>query len=154
MWFVTNEKLGGSAIGLQRLLGMGSYQTAWMWLHKLRRVMVRPGCDLLTGVVEQGVRGRETETKSIMVIAVELREPKGFGRVRLRRVHDLSGNSLVGFVREVIKPGAVVRTDGWKGYDSLPKHGYERQKINLAASESPAHVVVPAVHRVASLLQR
>lgn len=164
MWFVTNEKLGGSAMGLQRLLGLGSYQTAWTWLHKLRRAMVRPDRDLLAGLVEvgetyvgglePGVHGRETETKSIVVIAVELREPKGFGRVRLRRVPDVSGQSLVTFVREVVQPGAVVRTDGWKGYDSLPKHGYQRQRINLAASDSPAHVAMPAVHRVASLLKR
>ena len=164
MWFITNEKLGGSALGLQRLLGLGSYQTAWAWLHKLRRAMVRPGRDLLSGLVEvdetyvggveTGVSGRQTESKSIVVIAVELREPKGFGRVRLRRIPDVSAASLVGFVRDVVVPGAVVRTDGWKGYDSLPKHGYERQRINLSASESPAHVLMPAVHRVASLLKR
>jgi transposase-like protein len=49
MWYVTNQKHGVSALGVQRILGLGSYQTAWTWLHKLRRAMVRPGRDLLDG---------------------------------------------------------------------------------------------------------
>ena len=164
MWFVTNEKLGGSALGLKRLLGLGSYQTAWAWLHKLRRAMVCPGRDLLHGLVEvdetyvggleEGVHGRQTKTKAIVAIAIEVHEPKGYGRVRLQRVPDVSGRSLEGFVRDVVRPGSVVRTDGWKGYDGLSKAGYERQVINVAASGSPAHVVMPAVHRIASLLKR
>jgi len=92
MWFVTNEKLGGSALGLQRLLGLGSYQTAWSWLHKLRRAMVRPDRDRLRGLVEvdesyvggveKGVHGRQTKTKSIVAIAIEVHEPKGYGQCR------------------------------------------------------------------------
>ena len=49
MWYVTSQKHGVSALGLQRVLGLGSYQTAWAWLHKLRRAMVRPGRDRLHG---------------------------------------------------------------------------------------------------------
>ena len=52
MWFVTSQKNGVSALGLQRVLGLGSYETAWTWLHKLRRAMVRPGRDRLRGAVE------------------------------------------------------------------------------------------------------
>jgi hypothetical protein len=52
MWYVTNQKSGVSALGLQRVLGFGSYETAWTWLHKMRRAMVRPGCDRLHGSVE------------------------------------------------------------------------------------------------------
>jgi len=52
MWGVTNQKLGMSALGLKRELGLGSYRTAWTWLHKLRRAMVRPGRDRLSGTVE------------------------------------------------------------------------------------------------------
>lgn len=164
MWFVTNEKLGGSALGLKRLLGLGSYQTAWSWLHKLRRAMVRPDRDRLRGLVEvdetyvggveKGVHGRRTKTKSIVVIAIEVHEPKGYGRVRLRRVPDVSDQSLVGFVRDVVQPGAAIRTDGWKGYNGLAKAGYEHDAISIAATGSPAHVVMPAVHRIASLLKR
>ncbi len=100
------------------------------------------------------VHGRQTKTKSIVVIAIEVHEPKGYGRVRLRRVPDVSGQSLVGFVRDVVQPGAKVRTDGWKGYNGLAKTGYEHDAISIAASGSPAHVVMPAVHRIASLLKR
>lgn len=163
-WHATSTKNGVSAKTLQRLLGFGSYQTAWTMLHRFRTAMVRPGRDRLAGTVEvdetyvggveKGVRGRQTLTKSIVVIAVELNEPKGFGRVRLRKVPDVSGASLVAFAGDVVLVGAVIRTDAWKGYDSLPKHGYDRQRINLSASDDPAHVQMPAVHRVASLLQR
>jgi len=163
-WYVTNQKYGASALGLQRVLGLGSYQTAWTMLHKLRRAMVRPGRDRLSGNVEVDetyvggeehlVRGRETRKKSIVVIAVEVPAPRGFGRVRLRRIPDASGASLVPFVREVVEPGSVILTDGWGGYNEVPDHGYTRKKTVLSSSGDPAHVVMPAVHRVASLLKR
>ena len=76
MWYVTNQKHGVSALGVQRILGLGGYQTAWTWLHKLRRAMVRPGRELLNGEVEVdetyvggrevGVTGRKTNKKSIV----------------------------------------------------------------------------------------
>lgn len=120
-WHVTSTKNGVSAKTLQRLLGFGSYQTAWVMLHRFRTAMVRPGRDRLAGAVEvdesyvggteKGVRGRQTNTKSIVVIAVELIGPKGFGRVRLRKVPDVSGDSLIGFVRDVTLPGTTIRTD-------------------------------------------
>ena len=164
MWFVTSQKHGANALGLQRVLGLSSYQTAWTWLHKLRRAMVRPGRERLKGVVEvdetyvggaeEGVHGRETETKAIVVIAVEMLEPKGFGRIRLRRVPDCSGACLIPFVRESVEPGSIIHTDGWRGYDALAKHDYERKITVLSASEDPAHVLMPGVHRIASLLKR
>ena len=163
-WHVTNQKFGGSALGMQRALGLGSYQTAWSWLQKLRRAMVRPMRDLLNGSVEvdetyvggkeEGVSGCYTEKKAIVVIAVEVHEPKGFGRIRMRQVPDVSGDSLVGFVRQMVLPGSVVLTDGWNGYNSLPRYGYTREKIVLSESGDPAHVALPGVHRVASLLKR
>jgi transposase-like protein len=164
MWFVTNQKNGGSALGLQRLLGLGSYQTAWSWLHKMRRAMVRPGRERLRGRVEvdesyvggleEGVHGRETEKKAIVAIAVELLFPKGFGRIRVRQVPDVSAASLTRFVRDAVEPGSVVHTDGWAGYKDLPKHGYKREVSVLAESSELAHVELPGVHRVASLLKR
>jgi transposase-like protein len=164
MWYVTNQKVGGSALGLQRALGLGSYQTAWAWLHKMRRAMVRPGRDRLTGCVEvdetyiggdeEDVRGRQTERKAIVAIAVEVQEPKGFGRVRLRRIADCSASSLTPFVCAAIEAGSEVRTDGWRGYNQLAAKGFRHIQTVLAAREEPAHVVMPAVHRVASLLKR
>ena len=164
IWFVTSQKHGVSALGLQRVLGFGSYQTAWSMLHKLRRAMVRPERDRLQGIievdetyvggVEEDVRGRQTENKAIVVIAVELPPTGGFGRVRMGRVPDTSAKSLTRFVRENIEPGALVKTDGWSGYKSLPGHGYQHSAVSIRASGDPAHVVMPAVHRVASLLKR
>jgi len=163
-WWVTSQKHGLSALGLQRALGLGSYQTAWMMLHRFRAAMVRPGRELLGGTVEVDetyvggeeprVHGRETATKSIVAIAVELREPKGFGRVRLARVPDVSAASLVGFVREHVQPSAAVHTDGWRSYLTLPDHGYAHERTVMSASGDPAHVAMPGVHRVASLLKR
>ena len=164
MWYVTSQKFGGSALGLKRVVGFGSYQTAWTWLHKMRRAMVRPDRERLSGNVEvdeiyvdgeeAGVSGRETQKKAIVAIAVEVLSPKGFGRVRLRRVPDVSAASLTPFVCDMIAPGSIVRTDGWRGYDRIHKHGYTRDKVVLASSGDPAHVVMPGVHRIASLLKR
>jgi hypothetical protein len=104
MWYITSQKYGSNALGLKRVVGFGSYQTAWTWLHKMRHAMVLPNRDRLSGVVEvermlvekeAGVRGCKTENKAIVVVGIEIHEPYGFGRVRLRRVPDVSGDSLV-----------------------------------------------------------
>ena len=163
MWFVTSQKNGVSALGLQRVLGLGSYETAWTWLHKLRRAMVRPGRDRLSGVIEvdetyvggaeKGKWGREVESKAIVAIAAE-EDGKGIGRIRLRRVADVSAESLVPFVGEAVVPGAVVHSDGWKGYAGLTVVGFKHQVSVISASPDPAHVVMPRVHRVAALLKR
>jgi len=163
-WEIVSQKNGLSALGLKNAIGVGSYPTAWTMLHKYRSVMVRPGRDRLSGDVEvdetyvggeeHQVRGRETRKKSIVTIAVEKPAPRGLGRVRLRRVPDVSGPSLVPFVCDVVEPGAVVLTDGWGGYNALPDHGYTRKKVILSSSSDPAHVSMPGVHRVASLLKR
>jgi len=165
IWFVTSQKDGASALGLQRVLGLGSYQTAWAWLQKLRQAMVRPGRDKLSGCVEVdetylggpeigGKRGRGGEKREIVVIAVEVKSPKGFGRVRMRRVRDVSGTSLVPFVCEVVEKGSQILTDGWKGYNQLSKYGYQHRTAVLSNSGDPAHVSMPGVHRIAALLKR
>lgn len=163
VWYVTNQKNGVSALGLQRVLGIG-YRTAWTWLHKLRRAMIRPGRDRLSGSVEvdesyvggeeEGVRGRETDKKAIVAIAVEIHSPKGFGRVRMRQIPNVSAASLTPFVRDAVEPSSTVHTDGWSGYNDLPNHGYTRNKTVLSDSGDPAHVAMPGVHRIAALLKR
>jgi transposase-like protein len=176
VWYVTNQKHGVSALGLHRALDLGGYQTAWAMLHRLRRAMVRPGRERLSGVVEVDetyVGGRDVglgrasratreklqaididSKKSLVAIAVEMLQPKGFGRIRLRRIPDASEDSLLPFVCEAIKPGSIVHTDGSWAYRSLHKYGYTREKTVIAGSEDPAHVSMPGVHRVASLLKR
>ena len=163
LWFVTSQKSGGSALGLQGVLGLGSYQTAWVWLHKLRRAMVRPGRDRLTGDVEvdetyvggqeSDVHGRETRMKSIVVVAAQ-EEGNGTGRVRLRRLPDVSSSSLLPFVRDAVEPGSTVHTDGWVGYNGLTASGYKHRVTNIARSGRLAHELLPRVHRIASLLKR
>ena len=165
MWVVTSQKDGASALGLKRVLGLGSYQTAWAWLHKLRRAMVRPDRDLLSGRIEVdetyvggsdvgGKRGRGSESKEIVVIALEVHLPKGFGRVRMRRIPDVSGESLVPFVCDVAERGSEILTDGWKGYNQLSKNGFKHDKIIISNTGNPAHVSMPGVHRIAALVKR
>ncbi len=163
-WEITNAKQGVNALTIQHRLGLRSYQTAWSWLHKFRRAMVRPDRDRLAGEVEvdeayvggeeTGVRGRQTKTKSIVVMAVGLRGGRRTGRIRLRHVPDVSGKSLVGFVKDVVAPGSVVKTDGWPGYSRLTKHNYAHHVTAISSSGDPAVVVMPSVHLVAGLLKR
>ena len=161
MWYVTNQKLGVSALGLQRALGLGSYHTAWNWLHKLRRAMVRPGRDRLTGVVEvdeifiggerPGKRGRGAAGKALVVLAVQEAERR-IGRVRMRRVADAGGESLEPAVWEMVEPGSTVRTDGWRGYNGLTELGYEH--VVVRKDPDLGDNLLPLANRVASLLKR
>lgn len=163
IWLVTSQKYGASALGVKRVLGVSSYETAWAWLHKLRRAMIRPGRDRLSGIVEvdetyvggieEGVAGRKTERKAIVAIAAEMNHGR-LGRVRLQVVPDVSRPSLLGFVEAAVEPGSLVTTDGWSAYRKLETSGYAHHVTNISASSDPAHVVMPGVHRVASLLKR
>ena len=162
IWWVTSQKNGASALGLQRILGLGSYETAWTWLHKLRRAMVRPGRDRLSGEVEvdeafvggveRGGGRRHIGKKALVAIAAEVRG-RAVGRIRLARVKDSSADSLLGFVQEAVTPGAVVITDGLNSYSRLGKLGYRHDRRPLEGKQSaPTHL--PRAHRVASLLKR
>jgi len=163
MYWLASQKNGASALGLQRVLGLGSYKTAWTWLHKFRRAMVRPGRDRLTGRVEvdetyfggieEGVRGRQTERKSLIVIAAQEDGP-GIGRIRMKRIPDASADSLLRFVKEALEPGHTVHTDGWSGYDPLEGIGYGHDITFLRGRKESASELMPRVHRIASLLKR
>ena len=110
--------------------------------------------ETYVGGIEHGVRGPGTESKFIVVIAIEVLSPKGFGRVRLERVNDVSGASLIPFVTAAVESGTEVRTDGWRGDYGLSKKGYIHRQINISSSGDPAHVSLPGVPSVASLLKR
>ena len=163
-WYVTNQKSGISALGLQRALGLNRYETAWAILHKLRRAMVRPGRDKLGGELEvdesyvggpePGKRGRGALGKAIVAIAAEALPRGALGRIRLARIPNCSQDVLSDFVAEVAEPGSVIYTDHWSGYNGLAAAGFLRHPTNIAASGDPAHVAMPRVHRVASLLKR
>jgi len=163
MWYVASQKTGTSALSLQQVLGLGSYETAWTWLHKLRRAMVRPGRDRLTGRVEvdetylgaeeAGIRGRGALTKALIVVAAE-HAGRRIGRIRLRHIPDASADSLQGFIDDVVEPGSLVHTDGWVGYDRVKAHGYRHRITFLSDHPEPAHELLPRVHLVVSLLKR
>ncbi len=162
IWWVTSLKTGASALGMQRVLGLGSYKTAWTWLHKLRRAMIRTGRDRLFGRVEvdetylgaseKGLRGRKKEKKVLVVVAVQ-EDGKGTGRVRMSRIEDASADSLEPFIEESIVPGSVVHTDGWEGYAGLKKKGYKHEVTVLTGKKESAFELLPRVHHVVGLLK-
>jgi transposase-like protein len=155
-WYVTNQKQGVNALGLQRVLGLGSYQTAWTMLHRFRRAMVRPDRERLKGVVEVDetyvaiadrkrteprARGKGKTDKVSVVVAVEMLEPKGFGRIRLRRIAKESTEHVVPFVQASIEPGAKVRTDGSAIYRSLQSLGYAHERtVQLGSDVATARI--------------
>ena len=162
IWYVVNQKQGVSARGLQRVLGLGSHQTAWAWLHKLRRAMILPRRELLSGAVEvdetyvgarhTSVGGRSLGPKTIVLIAVE--GDKAPERVRMRRIPNVKRKTLADFVLDHVARGSEVRTDAWTGYDDAGRYRYKHVVTNVSSSGDPAHVALPHVHLVASLLKR
>lgn len=162
MWHICANKNGMSAQNLQRLLGLRSYNTAWLCLHKLRRAMVRPGRECLTGIVEadetyvggprEGKRGRGAFGKQIVFIAAEVRGRK-VGRIRLSHIPGVAGTMLVPAVSNAVTAGATVRTDGWSGYNSITTGGYKHEVAVENAAEL-ANIVLPKCHLVISLLKR
>jgi transposase-like protein len=161
MWYVTNQKNGVSALGLQRTLGLGSYHTAWEWLHKLRRAMVRPGREKLSGKVEidetfvggekSGKRGRGAEGKELVVIATEIKDER-MGRIRLKRVVDASAQSLEAAIEETVEKGSTIYTDGWRSYSQLAAHGYPHEIVRQTPDVGDN--LLPHVNRIAALLKR
>jgi transposase-like protein len=161
VWWVTSQKNGTNALGLQRILGFGSYETAWTWLQKLRRAMVRPGRDRLSGTIQvdetyiggkkPGKRGRGAEGKTLVIIAAQ-EDGEATGRIRLKQVTDASGEALEAAVQETVEPGSIVKTDGWSGYNGLAALGYEHKVIRKTADVGVN--LLPLCHREASLIKR
>ena len=159
MWQIASQKHGISALGLQRALGLGSYRTAWLMLHKLRRAMVRPGRERLSGTIEVGVTswgGDETPAGESALIAIAAEAAPGreraIGRVRLRRIPDLERAALHSFIRDSVEPGSTVVTDDREGYVGLPDYRHEPHVLRSSRA-GEAHLL-PRAHQVASLLRR
>lgn len=159
IWYVTGQKHGTSALGLQKILGLGSYHTAWSWLHRLRRAMVSPGREQLTGTIQvdetfwggkhTGKRGRGSEGKTLIFIAIEYTD-KTLGRVRLMKIPDASGETLISAIKALVAPGSTIETDGWSGYNGLSKAGFLHRVIRSTETEE----LLPQVHLVVALLKR
>jgi transposase-like protein len=168
IYLVTSSKGGISAMALKRQMGFGSYQTAWTWLHKIRRAMVRPDREPLNQRVEAdetyvggprpGKPGRGAGGKSKVAGAVESGRGQArgrrLGRLRLAVVPDVSARSLEGFLgQNVARPASIV-TDGWSGYSSLDAAGYTHEPLNLRATWGDAALRLPAIHLVFGLAKR
>lgn len=162
IWYITVQKNGTSALSLQKVLGLGSYETAWTWLQKLRRAMVSQGRDKLQGIIEVdeafigapgkgGKRGRGAENKVLVAIAVEINDNKT-GRIRMKVIDNASSESLHEFIDAAIDKGSKIITDGWRGYNGLIEKGYF-QETKLRKNEN-AEILLPHVHTVISLLKR
>lgn len=161
IWWVTSQKNGASALGLQRILGLKSYETAWTWLHKLRTAMLRPGRDKLSGYVEvdetylvsgdNRKQGRGAEEKILIAVAVEIKD-KLMGRIRLSQINDASSDSLHSFTIESIERGSNLHTDGWSGYSGIESLGYTHTITKIKGRK--VSDLLPHVHIVVSLLKR
>jgi transposase-like protein len=161
-WFITSQKNGVSALGLQRVLGLKSYETAWAWMHKFRRAMVVPGRDVLSGTVEvdqsyvggisRGKAGRSSDKIGVMV-AAEMVTARKLGRIRLEPA-PAEPLALVEFTKRVVASGSVVKTDGARELRRIGDLGYDHIYFTQLGSAVPAHIDLPGVHIVASLLKR
>jgi transposase-like protein len=166
IWWVVAQKTGASANNLKDFMGFGSYETAWAWLHKLRRAMVRENREKLQGTVEvdetyiggqetgRGKQGRGADTKSLVIVATECKG-KQIGRVRFRIIPNASTEELIPFIKETIDTGSLVITDDWNGYAPLSKSkDYKHEARAISGSGQKAHELLPHVHMVDSLVKR
>lgn len=168
IWQILSQKNGASAASVRRSLGLGSYETAWTWLHKLRRAMVLPGRMALAGLVEvdetylggpeAGMLGGRNlgNHKQLIAIAAE-QVGKGMGRIRLARLTAATRKQLHAFIQENIDRGSTIRTDGLHAYRGLEQLGYRHQAVVVKGWETPlsaASTLLPHVHRIAALLKR
>lgn len=169
-YLVSTLTPGVSAVQFQRQLGLSRYETAYNMLHKLRSSLVAPDRELLLkeveidesyiGSEEESRPGRGSEKKILVVCAVELirwvdkkteKERVRSGRIRLRSIPDASADSLVPFVKDNIKPGSIVHTDGWAGYLPLPGEGYDHHPVTQGQGKDA--VYMQHVHRIISNLK-
>ena len=168
IYLVTASKGGISAMELQRQMGFGSYQTAWSWLHKIRRAMIRPDREplqqrvevdeTLVGGARPGKSGRGAGGKTVVAGAVEAKPGKGrkrpLARLRLAAIRDASAANLESFITAATEKPLTVTTDGWSGYRGLDGRGYTHEPINLSTSRGDASLRLPAIHLVFSLAKR
>lgn len=161
IWYLSVQKNGVSALSVQKILGLGSYRTAWTWLHKLRRAMIRPDRDLLHGTIEidetyicavkiGSKRGRGADDKVLVAIAIELTDTKKVGRIRMKVIPDVSSKSLHGFANEVVEKKSKIITDGWRGYNNLASNDFE----HIIKIQKDDLTLLPHVHTTISLFRR
>ena len=162
LWWFSTRKSSVNAVSLQELLGLGSYQTAWRWLQKLRTCTIFPDREKLSGNIEadefylggerSGKRGRGADHKCKVAVAIERKGHK-LGRLRMQVVDRCSADELIPFTTNNIATGSIITTDGWKGYCGLEAAGYVHKKI-LQTKADDKDSVLPGVHLITSLVKR
>ena len=163
IWLVTSQKNGLSALGLQRVMGFKSYETAWAWMHKLRRAMVRPDRDLLSGIVEldetfvggvsTGKHGAGSDKVPVMIAVEKTGKGRKLGRIRLEATDRPGTAGLRDFAERMIVPGSTIRTDGAQHLRKLADLGYTHE-YTTGYNAPDKTEVLPGVHLTASLLKR
>jgi transposase-like protein len=164
IWWITTQKNGASAEGLKQVLGLKSYETAWTWLHKIRKAMVLSDRTKLSGIVEvdefylggeehNASTGRGTGNKALISVALELKPAQKLGRVRLCVIPDASQDSLISFIKENVDAGSEVITDGFPSYVSLPEYGY-KHTVYIQKKAVNEDEKLPHVHLIISLVKR
>lgn len=161
LWWFSTRTSGVNAVTLQKMLGLGSYRTAWCWLQKLRTCTLFPERQPLSGKVEadefylggerSGKRGRGADHKCKVAVAVE-RQGKKLGRLRLQVIDNCSSAQLLPFVKGNVASGSQVLTDGWKGYNGLEKDFLHHRVLSAQADNKES--VLPGVHLVIALVKR
>jgi transposase-like protein len=149
-------------LNLQKNLGLGSYRSAWLLLHKIRNSMIHADRTLLSGDVEideafiggvrSGKRGRGAEGKELIVVAAECSGEKRVGRIRIQRIPDASAETLESFITANIMKKSTVHTDGWKSYNNVEKLGYKylpRKSATVHPDE-----LLPRINIATALLKR
>jgi hypothetical protein len=157
MWFravfeISTRRTGISAKDLQRIMGFGSYKTAWTWLHKLRAALVRPEREPLGPFVQMDealVGGKGGPHKELVLVAAE-----ADGRVRLAHAETNDKATLKRFADGQVAADARVVTDGLASYDgdSLGERRYER--IAQTKAERREGDALQVCHWTISLLKR
>jgi transposase-like protein len=162
IWWITSQKNGVSALNLHRFLGIGSYESSWLLLHKIRGAMVFAERNQLQGHVEvdeafiggvsNGKRGLGANNKQLIVIAAECSGSKKVGRIRIQRLADASAKNLEQFIKSNIAAKSDVHTDGWRGYNDLKNLGYKHHVVKSADVDPDEQL--PRINIVTSLLKR
>ena len=160
-WWVVSQKTGVNAVGLQKVLGLGSYRTAWLLFHKLRLAMVRPNRERLKGQVEADeiyiwrrelphFKGMRRFDHCVIFVGAEKRK-RAIGRIRMKLIRMNTKDELLEAIKETIEPGSLIETDGWAAYLNVVKYGYRHRR---APPTSDPDKILPRVHRIAALFKR
>ena len=175
MWLFATQKDGVSAKSLQENLGIKSYESAWLLLHKLRVAMVRSDREKLSGEIEideayiggelaGGKRGRGSENKQLIIIAVQLEKIKSdkpsdalhahrLAKIRAKCLENASKEQIHPFITDNIAVGSILHRDDWSGYKGIDEAGYTSVIVKASKSEKEEDKL-PHIHLAISLINR